>query len=119
MKHWADPFFLYPLFRKTSLPSRHRNGKVQFMEQSSNVLDLDESLLESAARCLDRTSVRALAGLKLDETSKTRLDALAQKANEGQLSPDETREYDRFIELADIIATLRLKAERHLSTVGT
>lgn len=89
------------------------------MEQSSNVVDLDESLLESAARCLDRTSVRALAGLKLDETSKTRLDALAQKANEGQLSPDETREYDQFIELADIIATLRLKAERRLSTVGT
>ena len=28
--------------------------------------------------------------------------------------PEEAREYDRFIELGDIIATLRLKAERQL-----
>jgi len=30
------------------------------------------------------------------------------------LAAEEAREYDRFIELGDIIATLRLKAERQL-----
>jgi len=57
-------------------------------------LGVDDSLLESAA--------------------KSRLERLAKKANEGQLAAEEAREYDRFIELGDIIATLGLKAERQL-----
>ena len=75
---------------------------------------VDDSLLESAAQCLDEESVRALGGLTLSEGAKARLDLLAQKANEGNLSPEEAGEYDRFIELGDIIAALRLKAERQL-----
>jgi len=77
-------------------------------------LGIDDSLLESAARCLDAESVRALGELQLTQADQSRLDLLAQKANEGQLSGDEAREYDRFIELGDIIATLRLKAERQM-----
>jgi hypothetical protein len=48
--------------------------------------------------------------------AKARLDLLANKANEGQLTSAEASEYDRFIELGDIIATLRLKAERQLAS---
>ncbi len=75
---------------------------------------VDDSLLESAARCLDAESVRALGTLQLTRADQSRLDLLAQKANDGQLSEEESREYDRFIELGDIIATLRLKAERQM-----
>jgi hypothetical protein len=74
----------------------------------------DEILLESAACCLDAESVRALGGLQLKEAAKARLDLLARKAHEGHLLPDEAKEYDRVIELDDILATLRLKAERQL-----
>ena len=81
---------------------------------TEETLGVDDSLLESAARCLDAESVRALGELRLAESAKSRLDLLAQKANEGQLTAEEVREYDRFIELGDIIATLRLKAERHM-----
>ena len=77
-------------------------------------LGVDDRLLESAAGCLNADSVRALGQLKLDEAAQTRLDLLAQKANAGQLTAKEAGEYDRFIELGDIIATLRLKAERQL-----
>jgi hypothetical protein len=77
-------------------------------------LGIDDSLLESAAKCLDADSVRALGAIQLSGATKSRLEFLAQRANEGQLSADEAREYDRFIELGDIIATLRLKAERQL-----
>jgi hypothetical protein len=73
---------------------------------------IDESFLEAVARCLDAQSVRALGELQLADAARTRLDSLAQKANEGQLTIDEAREYDRFIELGDIVATLRLKAEQ-------
>jgi hypothetical protein len=77
-------------------------------------LGVDDSLLESAAKCLDAESVRALGSMELSDSAKSRLNLLAQKANEGQLNTDEAREYDRFIELGDIIAALRLKAERQL-----
>ena len=75
-------------------------------------MGVDHSLLESAARCLDMNSVRALSELQLDEAARARLDVLAQKANEGQLAPEEADEYERFIDVSDIISTLRLKAER-------
>ena len=84
------------------------------MTDESVTLGVDDSLLESAAQCLDAESVKALGELQLAHTAQSRLDLLAQKANEGQLTPEEAREYDRFIELGDIIATLRLKAERRM-----
>jgi hypothetical protein len=80
----------------------------------STTLGIDDSLLESAASCLDAATLRALGDLRLNEAAKDRLDLLAQRANEGQLTPEEAREYDRFIDLGDIIATLRLKAERQI-----
>jgi len=75
-------------------------------------VSIDESLLESAARCLDEASVSSLSALRLDPSSDTRLQSLAEKANEGLLTADEAREYSRFIELSDILAALRLKAGR-------
>jgi hypothetical protein len=37
--------------------------------------------------------------LQLEETGQSRRERLAHKANEGHLSAEEAREYDRFIEL--------------------
>jgi hypothetical protein len=88
------------------------------MAEETMILGLDDSLLESAARCLDPNSVRALSVLQLDEAAQGRLDVLAQKANEGQLTPVEAREYERFIDLSDIISTLRLKAERQVGDLA-
>ncbi len=73
---------------------------------------IDDSLLESAARCLNAQSVRALGALQLGEAAQSLLQSLAEKANDGQLTSEAAHEYDRFIELDDIIAILRLKAER-------
>lgn len=72
------------------------------------------TLLDSAASCLDAQSVRALSALELAAPAQERVAYLADKANEGELTPDEATEYHRFIELGDILATLRLKAERRL-----
>jgi hypothetical protein len=73
---------------------------------------VDDSLLESAAKCLDAESVKALGALQLREPAQSRLKSLAEKANDRQLSSEEAHEYDSFIELDDIIAALRLKAKR-------
>ena len=88
------------------------------MADETTSLGLDDSLLESAARCLDTNSVRALSELQLDEAARGRLEVLAQKANEGHLTPEEAREYERFIDLSDIISTLRLKAERQVGDLA-
>ena len=88
------------------------------MSEGMTALGVDDSLLETVARCLDGASVRALSELQLPEAARARLDLLARKANEGQLTPEEGGEYERFIELGDILATLRLKAERHSRSAG-
>lgn len=43
------------------------------------------------------------------------LDELADKANEGTLSPAEAREYDKFVEYMDFVAFMRLKARARVS----
>jgi hypothetical protein len=48
---------------------------------------------------------------------QARLDTLAEKANEGTLSPEEAREYDTYIEYMDFIALLRLKARARVATL--
>jgi hypothetical protein len=48
-------------------------------------LGVDDRLLESAAKCLDAESVRALGTIELTGAVKSRLELLAKKANEGQL----------------------------------
>ena len=88
------------------------------MSGETTTLGVDDSLLESAARCLDLNSVRALSELQLDDAARARLDVLAQKANEGELAPEEAREYERFIDVSDIISTLRLKAERQVGDLA-
>ncbi len=89
------------------------------MANQASTLELEDSLLESVARCLDAASVRALGELQLGVAAQARLDLLARKANEGQLTADEAGEYDRFIELSDIVAALHLKAERQRHLAGT
>jgi hypothetical protein len=88
------------------------------MSEETTTLGVDDSLLESAARCLDTNSVRAFSEMQLDDAARARLDVLAQKANEGQLAPEEAREYERFIDVSDIISTLRLKAERQVGDLA-
>ena len=78
-------------------------------------LGIDENQLESAAKCLGAASVLGPDPLQLPEAAQLRLESLAEKANEGQLTADEANEYDRFIELGDVIAPLRLKAKRQES----
>ena len=43
------------------------------------------------------------------------LDELAEKANEGTLSPAETTEYEKYVEYMDFVAFMRLKARSRVS----
>jgi len=47
-----------------------------------------------------------------------RIDALAERANNGDLSEEERAEYEAFINTTDLISILKLKARRQLDWNG-
>jgi hypothetical protein len=80
---------------------------------AATVLD---GLLDPLSRCLDAESARRLVELRVDPPVQERIDALAQRANEGLLSVDEHAEYEALINAADFISILKMKARQHLTS---
>jgi hypothetical protein len=75
--------------------------------------DLD-AIFEPLSRCLDAESARRVAEFRVDPGVQARVDVLAEKANQGDLTGDERAEYEAFINAADFISILKLKARRQL-----
>lgn len=73
-----------------------------------------EALADSVAACLDAPSLRAIANMELDPKTRNRLDELAEKANEGQLSADERVEYQSFIGVSEFLGLAQLRARARL-----
>jgi hypothetical protein len=74
---------------------------------NATVLD---RFLQPLAACLTPEVAQRIANLQLDAQSQTRLDELAAKANEGQLSDDERQEYEEFVEGIDLMGILKARA---------
>ena len=51
-----------------------------------------------------------LVQLRADDEMQARLDELAEKCNEGQLTDKERREYDAYISAIDFVSLLQAKA---------
>ena len=75
---------------------------------------LVEALAESMAACLDAPSLQAIAGLQLDAATQERLDTLADKANEGQITSEERAEYQAFIGISEFLGLAQLRARARL-----
>ncbi|HEY0455178.1 MAG TPA: hypothetical protein VGE41_02320 [Verrucomicrobiae bacterium] len=73
-----------------------------------------EALAERVAACLDSSSLAAIANLELDPGTCQRLDELASKANEGQLTREEQSEYQTFIDVSDFLGLAQLRARARL-----
>jgi hypothetical protein len=65
---------------------------------------------------LDAKSTRRILEFRVDPAVQARLDILGEKANEGTLSGDERAEYEAAINAAELISTLKLKAQRQLKS---
>jgi hypothetical protein len=76
------------------------------MENTRTAVTAMDKLLEQLSNCFD-AEIRA------------RVEVLADKSNEGLLTEEERDEYRSYVELADLIATLKLKAQRRLSSNGS
>jgi hypothetical protein len=78
-----------------------------------------DGLLDPLSRCLDAESARRVIEMRIDPAVQSRLDVLAERANDGVLTDEERAEYEAFINVGDFISILKLKARRHLDSIQT
>ncbi len=78
-----------------------------------NTATLDR-LVEPVVRTLTPEVARAIVELRADPELRARMDELAEKCNEGLLTPDERDEYETNIRFGNFIAIIQAKARRLL-----
>jgi hypothetical protein len=69
-----------------------------------------DSLFDPANPSFTEKGVQTLLELRSSEAEAARLEELAEKANEGQLSPGEQREYEDQVRAGTFISLLQAKA---------
>lgn len=69
-----------------------------------------ERLLQPVSESLNVEAARKLVRLKADAKTQARIDELARKCNEGELSALERSEYERYVTAGTLIAILQAKA---------
>ncbi len=77
-----------------------------------------DALLDPLSRCLDVELAERLAAFQVDQSVQSRIEVLAEGANDGTLSDDERAEYEAIINAADFISILKVKAGRLLKSNG-
>ncbi|MGA2060973.1 MAG: hypothetical protein ABSG67_10865 [Thermoguttaceae bacterium] len=80
---------------------------------STTAIHLDR-LLDPLAGCLSPDVAAKVAELKADKATQDRIDFLAERANEGLLTPDEQDEYSSYLHAIDVITVLQAKARSQL-----
>lgn len=73
-----------------------------------------DRVLNPFTDCLTVDVAQRIVDLRADAQSQTRVDELADKANEGRLSDAERVEYDKFRDAFHLITVLQSKARTFL-----
>jgi hypothetical protein len=74
-----------------------------------------ERLLDPISQVLTPDVARKLADRRADPTVQARLEELAYKRIEGQLSSEEHAEYETYVRAIEFIAVVQAKARRLMS----
>ena len=85
------------------------------MSRAASISALDR-ILEPVGRCLTPDVARALADLRADPETEARIEELAERCSEGQLSPAEREEYETYVSAIDFLGALQAKARRILAS---
>jgi hypothetical protein len=88
---------------------------MEHVQHAGNFMD---RVLDPLADCLNREAALRIVELRIDPEIQARVDVLAERANEGELTPEERAEYLSYVEAADVLAIFKLKAMRHLPANG-
>jgi hypothetical protein len=74
-----------------------------------------DRILELVSRCFTPEVARALLLLRADADTQARIEELADKSTEGQLSADERAEYETYVLAIDFLGVLQAKAKKILT----
>ena len=72
--------------------------------------DVLDRVLDPLTHCFTPEVARRIADLRADSATQTRVDELADKANEGQLTDEERAEYDAYRSAFHFVTVLQTKA---------
>jgi hypothetical protein len=97
------------------LAQRRSVWYVDHMKRTSTTLD---RLVEPVVKTFTPEVARALVRLRADAQLQARMDELAEKCNEGQLTPEEREEYETSVRFANYLAIIQAKARRLLRASG-
>jgi hypothetical protein len=83
--------------------------------KSANHAAVLDRLVGPLGECLTPESARRLLALKADPALQVRVDYLADRHNEGLLTPDEHSEYGMYVSFSTFVAILKSKARQLLA----
>ena len=78
---------------------------------------LDE-LLDPLTRCFTADVAAKIADLRASPSMQQRIDCLAHRAAEGELTEAERGEYETYVEAIDVVGVLQAKARAVLARQG-
>ena len=73
-----------------------------------------DRLIDPFAECLTPEAARRIVTLKADDETQARIDELAEKANRGILTSDESADYDRYLAAFHFVTAMQARARRLL-----
>lgn len=73
--------------------------------------------IDGAIQFFSRDQAEALASFQVDESLRQRLEELAEKCSEGELSEDERSEYSGYVRANNFLSILQSKARLRLLTL--
>ena len=92
-------------------------GYTACMKRSKNGPMLDR-ILGPVSASLNIEAAQKLVGLKADRKVQARVAELAEKCNEGELTPTERREYEQYVMAGHVVAILQARARLLLARRG-
>ena len=75
-------------------------------------------MLDPLSDCLDIEVAQRITALRIDPALQARIEELADRSNEGLLTEAERTEYRDYVESAEILGLIKLKARRYLMSHG-
>ena len=84
-------------------------------EQDTTLLD---GLLEPFGECLTPEVAQKLVKLRVSSAVITRVEELADKCNEGELTAEERAEYESYVHVNDVMTLLKARAQKFLQAIS-
>ena len=75
-----------------------------------------DDILEPLASCLDESTARRISMFRIAPAVQQRIEVLGDRANDVYLTTDERAEYEAILDVTDIVAILKLKVRKRLSS---